>query len=376
MIRPVLEIPALEPIPAEEVGSIAVVKPDHIGDLILHTPVFPALRRRFPKARITAVVGTWAAEALRNNPHVDEIVAFTPEWLDRDRVRFDLAKHRRNQEALARLAAKPFDLVINLRDEGEAVSYLNLSVNALLTGRWFLSYVKDHAELAMVSHPVAYRYERMHVLDRAKALLRAIGVEVDGLPALYPSAEDTAQAEALLGGKRYWVALAPGAGWPGKRWPSENFLALAAALQERGIPFLALGGKAEAGVAEEMEKRFGALNLCGKTTLLSAAAVLGKVAVVVNSDSAAAHMGAAMGARAINIMQPTARVEFVPLGRKEADVVSYDDCINSCRLWFFGRDPKEAILPCECVEGIGVERVRRAVFQALIDAHDAGELEG
>jgi ADP-heptose:LPS heptosyltransferase len=52
-------------------GDILYIKPDHLGDLLLATPALAALRQRFPKARITALVGPWSQVVLQHNPDVD-----------------------------------------------------------------------------------------------------------------------------------------------------------------------------------------------------------------------------------------------------------------------------------------------------------------
>jgi heptosyltransferase-2/heptosyltransferase-3 len=55
------------------VRQILFVKPDHLGDLLLSTPVLAALRQRFPETRITALVGPWGRLAIERNPHVDQV---------------------------------------------------------------------------------------------------------------------------------------------------------------------------------------------------------------------------------------------------------------------------------------------------------------
>ncbi len=60
--------------PSATVATVLYIKPDHLGDLLLATPVLAALRQRFPEAQITAIVGPWAAMVLRHNPDVDVLL--------------------------------------------------------------------------------------------------------------------------------------------------------------------------------------------------------------------------------------------------------------------------------------------------------------
>ena len=57
--------------PDAPIASILYIKPDHLGDLLLATPVLAALRLRFPGARITALVGPWSQAVIERHPAVD-----------------------------------------------------------------------------------------------------------------------------------------------------------------------------------------------------------------------------------------------------------------------------------------------------------------
>jgi hypothetical protein len=60
--------------PSATVVAVLYIKPDHLGDLLLATPVLAALRQRLPAARITAFVGPWSEVVLRRNPDVDVLL--------------------------------------------------------------------------------------------------------------------------------------------------------------------------------------------------------------------------------------------------------------------------------------------------------------
>lgn len=63
--------------------SILVVRQhDQLGDLLLSTPAFRALRQALPEARITVVAREYTYRVLENNPDIDQILVF-PEKLRR-----------------------------------------------------------------------------------------------------------------------------------------------------------------------------------------------------------------------------------------------------------------------------------------------------
>ena len=53
---------------------ILLVRPDHLGDLVLTTPVLSALKARVPDAQITFMVGPWASEVVARHPDVDQVL--------------------------------------------------------------------------------------------------------------------------------------------------------------------------------------------------------------------------------------------------------------------------------------------------------------
>ncbi|HEX2720946.1 MAG TPA: hypothetical protein VHM71_08335, partial [Candidatus Deferrimicrobium sp.] len=59
-----------------DLRSIAVFMLRHIGDTLLSTPTFHALRAAFPSARILAVVNEGTQEMLEGNPEIDDILVF------------------------------------------------------------------------------------------------------------------------------------------------------------------------------------------------------------------------------------------------------------------------------------------------------------
>ena len=64
----------------ESPASILVLRPNDLGDLLTATPIFEALRTRFPSAHIIAGVGSWGRQIVENNPYIDEIVEFDAPW--------------------------------------------------------------------------------------------------------------------------------------------------------------------------------------------------------------------------------------------------------------------------------------------------------
>src|SRR6185369_13123573 len=66
-----------------EPRSILVLRNNDLGDLLVVTPLFEALRRRFPQAEIVAAVGLWNVATLRHNPHLSEVLVVDAPWFNK-----------------------------------------------------------------------------------------------------------------------------------------------------------------------------------------------------------------------------------------------------------------------------------------------------
>ncbi len=59
--------------------KILVIKLRHIGDVLLTTPVFRALKENFPNSFIAALVNKGTEEVLEKNPYIDQIIIYDRE---------------------------------------------------------------------------------------------------------------------------------------------------------------------------------------------------------------------------------------------------------------------------------------------------------
>ncbi|HTU24536.1 MAG TPA: glycosyltransferase family 9 protein [Pirellulales bacterium] len=62
------------PLDLQKIRRIALVRNNHMGDLVCTLPAFEALRTGLPHAHITAIVNPGAAPLLNKHPHVDDLL--------------------------------------------------------------------------------------------------------------------------------------------------------------------------------------------------------------------------------------------------------------------------------------------------------------
>lgn len=200
---------------------ILVIRRDNIGDLLCTTPLITALRRRYPTARISALVNSYNAPVLFGNPCLDEVLSYE-KGKHLAGLRAKLAAHWRRLGLIRSLRARRLDLAILAAPGYQASAYRFAS---LVAPKYILGYSAANARLA----PELRAPRGVHEVEATYALLQPLGIE--GLPptmTLVPDAVETdILAREVPPGKGPVVGLHISARKPSQRWPIARFAALA-----------------------------------------------------------------------------------------------------------------------------------------------------
>jgi len=279
--------------PRPDPRSIFVLRNNDIGDVLVITPLFEALRRRFPRARIVAGVGDWAAPVLMGNPHVDEALPVNAPWHNGQTrpqgVSAALRYIAASREA-ARLAAQRFDIGIDVL--GSAYGSLLL----MRAGIPFRLGVRGYAG----GHSAAQRCvafdAREHVGRSALRFAELLGAR--DLPEIRPQIHLAAAPDPSGA-----ILFAPGGGYVEKCWPVENFVALAKLLPD--VKIAVIGGEKDrpagarlAAIGPRVSDFTGRLSLSESFTAIAAARM------VVCNSSMAMHAAAAFRTPSLVLLGP------------------------------------------------------------------------
>jgi ADP-heptose:LPS heptosyltransferase len=250
---------------------ILVIKLGALGDFAQAFGPFAAIRAHHPGAEITLLTTPPFAPLARQAPWFDQV------W-ENGRPRGLAALW-----ALARqLRAPRFDRVYDLQTSGRSSRY-----------RWLVGRSVEWSGIAAgASHPHANpRRDFMHTVERQREQLQMAGISHFPAPAL-----DWLDADITrLALPERFALLIPGAspGRPAKRWPVDNFSALAAALD---IPAVILGGPAEASLGAAITQAAPSTrDLTGKTSFADIAALARRAAFCIGNDTGPTHLAAVAG---------------------------------------------------------------------------------
>ena len=207
---------------------ILVIRRDNIGDLVCATPLFAALRRKYPGAHIAALVNSYNAGVLAGNPDVDAVHAYT-KLKHRGRGETWLATVLASWRLLAALRKPPFDHVILAKS---GFDRHGLAMARRIRARNIVGFAQQE--------PLD---QDMHEVEVMMKLGARVGIlEAPGPVRVFAAPERAAHwRERLPGGPQRWIALHISARKPEKTWPVERFLELMKRLaREAKIGFVLL----------------------------------------------------------------------------------------------------------------------------------------
>lgn len=272
-----------------QVRCVLLVSSTALGDTVLSTAAFAPIRRRFPAARIVALIHAPYVPLFRHCPEIDEVIASHGGY--------------RNFAALAlRLRqSRPGVALILHGNEPQATP------QAYLAGaRWIVKLPNRNNPfrflLANREPPVAWS-ELGHGINQRLRTAELVGADVTGARMALPVTEsattvvDTFLVSAGLAGRRL-IGLQCGASAASRMWPAAHFAELGRRLLVRhpDAAILLTGAPSERPLLDTIAAKIGAG--CVPTThlpILAIPALVSRLDVLVSGDTGTMHIAVAVG---------------------------------------------------------------------------------
>lgn len=301
--------------------NILIIKMSSLGDVIHTLPFSAALRRLYPKARISWLVHPQFSGFLPDPPTIDKIIYF-------DKVAFNklgiLQKISFLRKFRQELHAEKFDLVIDMQ------GLFKSAVVAALTGcPNRIGYCEMREGSNLVSQAICGSHAHDHVIERYLDVVRYLGADVKEIE--FPLPDLTKEEQSVkkkltdegLSEQKY-VVFVPGARWETKEWPTEHYAALADKVTKNGTFIVLAGGPDEKEKAVHILKMAQAKNiidLTGQTSLRELAALIKGCKVFISGDTGPLHFAAALKKPLIAMYGPTKAYRTGPYGSDKATVL-------------------------------------------------------
>ena len=262
--------------------KILVIKLGALGDWVLATGPFAAIRAHHPNAEITLLTLAEFADWGEKCGWFDDI------WID-DRPGWSRPfgwLHLRRKLNDAR-----YSRVYDLQTSDRSSAYFHIM------SRWRRPQWSGIARGSSHAHDNPRR-DLMHTVDRQADQLAIAGIA--NVPAPNLDWLD-AETDGLVANKDFALLVPGGAAHrPGKRWPADRYAQLARAIANQGITPVLIGAGDEADILAAIEGQVpAAINLAGRTSLDQIAALARRAAMAIGNDTGPMHIVATAGCPSI-----------------------------------------------------------------------------
>lgn len=355
---------------------ILLIRPDHLGDVLLASPAEAELREALPRAEIDWLVGPWSAEMARRAGASGRVLTLDFPGFTRSPKRNLAEPYMLLYDESARLRAEQYDAALILRPDHWWGAML-----AALAGvpRRFGYALAECTPFLTDSLPPPTGHAALANLFLARLAASRLGGRQTPIDEIRPpcfaltdgerawAAGAVGRRGASVRGRRPLIAIHPGTGAALKSWPAERWTEVADALHRQANADIVLtGGSGERALVDRIAASLAPspATFAGQTTLGQLAALFARCDLVIGGDSGPLHVAATVGAATVRLYGPTDVEEFGPWPPTDHHVaLTADLTCQPCRTLV---DP-----PCgatelpPCLQALDAGRVSSIALQML-----------
>ncbi|ODS34155.1 MAG: heptosyl transferase I [Candidatus Scalindua rubra] len=309
------------------IKNILIIRLDRIGDMVMTTPIFRALKEKWPNVQITVLANSVNKNLVINNPFVDCIIVYD--------------KEKRHKSLNSRLSffkgirERNFDIVID--------PYLDYELYTSIITRLVGSKYRLGFEFAGRGIFYNIRYsskffpiftEKKHMIDYYLDLITCLGIEAkERQPEIFLSSDEKENALQLLKNKgiklkNKIIGIHPGGNYESQRWPIERFAAISDYLVARySTNVILFGGRDERHLISEFK------DYAVKTPIIledlnlrEFISVLSRCNLFLCNNSGPLHIATALGIPTVSTMGPTVPFHWWPRGKNHVVLRKDLDC--------------------------------------------------
>jgi lipopolysaccharide heptosyltransferase III len=358
MMRSTQVIPQLVP-----GAKVLFIRLRSLGDTILSTPLFNALKNYRKDLRLSVLVEEPNQEVLLGNPDIDSVFSLPPSAAPR----FPVFTARTIE--LAKIRAQRFECCINLHGGTTSALFTWLSRARQRVGlSSFRNSFCYNIRIDLPSRPLA---EKLHTVEYQMEWLHALGLPFGEIPslkvfldsALEPKIQARLQQSGIQPGTPY-VVIQPTSRFYTKEWTADGFAEVTDHIEAHmGYRTVLTGGPGEKQRLERVAAKCRARPIVFDTLSISELIwVIKKAKLFVGNDSGPAHLAAALEVPAVILFGSSDSKVWYPWKATHEIVQNPFDC-NPCpgyRCLVYAEP--------QCILSITVQQVKQAI-ERILSAH-------
>lgn len=319
-----------------DVKNILIVRQhNQLGDMLCSVPLFEAIRKKYPKARITLVASPINYEILFSdiNPFIDDVMVY------------DKSSVKKILSFIKKLRSKHFDLgfvpsTVSLSRTSHLINYFS-KAKVKIGVRSIDGKYNDSEFLLNVKSDFEWDKKQLHQIERNLDIGRQIGCDLPPEERkikiiLHKNEIEFANefiSENFPDKSKLLIAFHPGAGKIANRWSVERFFELISKLYDKyGNYILITSGFIDKDVTHNLSTLLKGKNIphtvLENTPIRKVGAVLNRTNLFITNDTGVMHVAGGVNANVLSLFGPTNGFEWAPQGENEIYIKSDSDNID------------------------------------------------
>ena len=300
----------------------------NLGDVVLTTGAIALIKQNFPELKVTMLVKGVVADAVRNNPVVDDVIVF-----DYKSKENSLSKMK---AMVKELRHRNFDLSISFdrKLRPALLTYL-----ARIPTRVGPSKVFDdnkskvtwlYTDVVNIDHDLNQTLQAQTYQTIVRKFFNIEGTAEPVFARI--TAESEAKVDELfarLPNSKLKIALCVKGTFPLKTWPKEYFVEVVKHLAKNyDAAFYVVGAPSDKEYADEVIRTISlpVENFCGETTLVDLAEIFKRSDLLVTVDTGATHIAATTGVKMVTMYGCTSPDRWHPINDNAIVFTSRENC--------------------------------------------------
>jgi heptosyltransferase-3 len=331
-----------------KIRSVLVISLWQLGDALLTTPVFGAIKRANPLCKTSILVKRSCVPMVKGNTLIDEVIAVD----DRKAGPFNFQRILENLKLVARLNNAQFQLVLDLTGNDRS-RFMMLAAGA----KWRFGHSRSKGFWAgekILTKSIPLRADQS-IVSQHLELLGVKEQKISEARLSFPENHlDTDRVRSLVPGGVKLAQIHPYSRIERKNWRTDRMAALVDFLAAKGFLPVLTGSAAasEMSVLQAISNQATSLhlNLAGKLSLTELGALSKMSSLFVGVDTAPMHIAAAVGTPVAALFGPSSETMWAPWCEKRLVISRSLPCRLPCK-------GKKTCSTFECIQDLSLSQV-------------------
>lgn len=298
--------------------NILIVNVNWLGDVVFSSPIFRALKEKYPQSRVSCLAVPRVKEVLECVEGLDEIIIYDEDG--------------RHKSIFGKLS-----LIHELRRKKFDVAFLlHRSLTRALLVYW--AGIKERigydtkGRSKFLTKAIPEPKENIHRSDYYLKVIESYGIEIKNRQCVLKIDPRTQyKIESIMGENKLvdgnFIVIHPGGNWDLKRWPAENYHLLVQKIMKSGsLKIVFTGSAADQDLVGAIINKLSIkpIVFAGKLTLKELMALMQKAKCVISADSGPIHLASGVGTITIGLFGPTRPEITGPRGNGKIKILQKD----------------------------------------------------